>query len=325
MANQLTKNLAAGRPKAISPVAPPTVQPDVLDRASRSPWRTAWRQFRRHRLAMVGLLALLTIVLSTLFGPLLYATPYNKVDFAVSSQGPSWDYPFGTNDLGQDLLARVLWGGRISVAVSLFAMLVAIGLGALMGSLAGFFGGALDSWLMRITDVFLSLPQLPLLLLIIYLFREAITQTVGPELGVFVLIVLIIGGLNWMSVARLVRANFLVLREAEFVTAAHAVGVPQHQIILRHLLPNTLGPVIVAATLAVGSAIITESSLSFLGLGFPPDTPTWGRMLFEAQNFVEFTPSMALFPGLFIFVTVLSINYIGDGLRDALDPQLRSQ
>ena len=325
MANQLTKNLAARRPKAISPVAPPTVQPDVLDRASRSPWRTAWRQFRRHRLAMVGLLALLTIVLSTLFGPLLYATPYNKVDFAVSSQGPSWDYPFGTNDLGQDLLARVLWGGRISVAVSLFAMLVAIGLGALMGSLAGFFGGALDSWLMRITDVFLSLPQLPLLLLIIYLFREAITQTVGPELGVFVLIVLIIGGLNWMSVARLVRANFLVLREAEFVTAAHAVGVPQHQIILRHLLPNTLGPVIVAATLAVGSAIITESSLSFLGLGFPPDTPTWGRMLFEAQNFVEFTPSMALFPGLFIFVTVLSINYIGDGLRDALDPQLRSQ
>ena len=325
MANQLTKNLAAGRPKAISPVAPPTVQPDVLDRASRSPWRTAWRQFRRHRLAMAGLLALLAILLSTVLGPLLYATPYNKVDFAVSSQGPSWNYPFGTNDLGQDLLARVLWGGRISVAVSLFAMLVAIGLGALMGSLAGFFGGALDSWLMRITDVFLSLPQLPLLLLIIYLFREAITQTVGPELGVFVLIVLIIGGLNWMSVARLVRANFLVLREAEFVTAAHAVGVPQHQIILRHLLPNTLGPVIVAATLAVGSAIITESSLSFLGLGFPPDTPTWGRMLFEAQNFVEFTPSMALFPGLFIFVTVLSINYIGDGLRDALYPQLRSQ
>ncbi len=325
MANQLTKNLAARRPKAVASVAPPTVQPDVLDRAARSPWRTAWRQFRRHRLAMAGLLALLTIVLSTLFGPLLYATPYNKVDFAVSSQGPSWDYPFGTNDLGQDLLARVLWGGRISVAVSLFAMLVAIGLGALLGSLAGFFGGALDSWLMRITDVFLSLPQLPLLLLIIYLFREAITRLVGPELGVFLLIVLIIGGLNWMSVARLVRANFLVLREAEFVTAAHAVGVPQHQIILRHLLPNTLGPVIVAATLAVGSAIITESSLSFLGLGFPPDTPTWGRMLFEAQNFVEFTPSMALFPGLFIFVTVLSINYIGDGLRDALDPQLRSQ
>ena len=291
----------------------------------RSPWQAAWRQFRRHRLAMVGALALLAIIASAIVGPLLYPTPYNKVDFAVASQAPSWAYPFGTNDLGQDLLARVLWGGRISVAVSVVAMLVAITLGTLVGALAGFFGGSLDLFLMRVTDIFLSLPQLPLLLLIIYLFREPITDLVGPELGIFALIVLIIGGLNWMSVARLVRANFLVLREAEFVTAAHAVGVPQRRLILRHLLPNTLGPVIVAATLAVGSAIITESSLSFLGLGFPPDTPTWGRMLFEAQNFVEFTPSMALFPGLFIFVTVLSINYIGDGLRDALDPQLRAK
>lgn len=292
---------------------------------ARSPWQDAWRQFRRHRLATAGALALLAIVISTIVGPLLYTTPYNKVDFVVASQGPSWAYPFGTNDLGQDLLARVLWGGRISVAVSVFAMLVAITLGTLMGALAGFFGGSLDQLLMRVTDIFLSLPQLPLLLLIIYLFRKPITDLVGPEVGVFVLIVLIIGGLNWMSVARLVRANFLVLREAEFVMAAHAVGVPGGQIIRRHLLPNTLGPVIVAATLAVGSAIITESSLSFLGLGFPPDTPTWGRMLFEAQNFVEFTPSMALFPGLFIFITVLSINYIGDGLRDALDPQLRTK
>ena len=291
----------------------------------RSPWQAAWRQFRRHRLAMVGALALLAIIASAIVGPLLYPTPYNNVDFAVASQAPSWAYPFGTNDLGQDLLARVLWGGRISVAVSVVAMLVAITLGTLVGALAGFFGGSLDLFLMRVTDIFLSLPQLPLLLLIIYLFREPITDLVGPELGIFALIVLIIGGLNWMSVARLVRANFLVLREAEFVTAAHAVGVPQRRLILRHLLPNTLGPVIVAATLAVGSAIITESSLSFLGLGFPPDTPTWGRMLFEAQNFVEFTPSMALFPGLFIFVTVLSINYIGDGLRDALDPQLRAK
>lgn len=326
MANQLIKRFAAlSTTNAADMPAAPTIQPALRHHASRSPWQDAWRQFQRHRLAMAGLLALGVIVGSALLGPLLYTTPYNKVDFAVSAQSPSWDYPFGTNDLGQDLLARVLWGGRISVAVSVFAMLVAITLGTLIGSLAGFFGGGLDQLLMRVTDIFLSLPQLPLLLLIIYLFREPITDLVGPEAGVFVLIVLIIGGLNWMSVARLVRANFLVLREAEFITAAHAVGVPKGQIIRRHLLPNTLGPVIVAATLAVGSAIITESSLSFLGLGFPPDTPTWGRMLFEAQNFVEFTPSMALFPGLFIFVTVLSINYIGDGLRDALDPQLRTK
>lgn len=288
----------------------------------RSPWGDAWQQFRRHRLAMAGLIVLGLIVLSTVLGPLLYTTPYNKVDFAVSSQGPSWAYPFGTNDLGQDLLARILWGGRVSVAVSLFSMLVAILVGTLIGALAGFFGGMIDASLMRLTDVFLSLPQLPLLLLIIYLFRAPVTRTLGPVVGIFVLVVLIIGGLNWMSVARLVRASFLTLREAEFIKAAHAVGLPQRRIIWRHMLPNTLGPVIVAATLAVGSAIITESSLSFLGLGFPPDTPTWGRMLFEAQNFIEFTPSMALFPGLFIFLTVLSINYMGDGLRDAFDPQL---
>lgn len=324
MTNEVTQKLPFARATGATAAA----DEETIGRQThktRSPWQAAWRQFRRHRLAMVGALALLAIIASAIVGPLLYSTPYNKVDFAVASQAPSWTYPFGTNDLGQDLLARVLWGGRISVAVSVVAMLVAITLGTLVGALAGFFGGSLDLFLMRVTDIFLSLPQLPLLLLIIYLFREPITNLVGPELGIFALIVLIIGGLNWMSVARLVRANFLVLREAEFITAAHAVGVPQRRLILRHLLPNTLGPVIVAATLAVGSAIITESSLSFLGLGFPPDTPTWGRMLFEAQNFVEFTPSMALFPGLFIFVTVLSINYIGDGLRDALDPQLRSR
>lgn len=325
MTNEITQKLSVALPAQTPVDATADSSGKLFAHKARSPWQDAWRQFRRHRLAMAGALALLAIVVSTLLGPLVYTTPYNKVDFVVASQGPSWAYPFGTNDLGQDLLARVLWGGRISVAVSVFAMLVAITLGTLMGSLAGFFGGALDQLLMRVTDIFLSLPQLPLLLLIIYLFREPISRLVGPEVGVFVLIVLIIGGLNWMSVARLVRANFLVLREAEFITAAHAVGVPEGQIIRRHLLPNTLGPVIVAATLAVGSAIITESSLSFLGLGFPPDTPTWGRMLFEAQNFVEFTPSMALFPGLFIFVTVLSINYIGDGLRDALDPQLRTK
>jgi len=316
MTNPLTSNFSIPMASKRATEAPAlAVQLDQLQRPVRSPWGDAWQQFRRHRLAMAGLAVLALIVLSTLVGPFLYTTPYNKVDFAVSSQGPSWAYPFGTNDMGQDLLARVLWGGRVSVAVSLFSMLVAISVGTLIGALAGFFGGLVDSTLMRVTDVFLSLPQLPLLLLIIYLFRAPVTRVLGPVVGIFILVVLIIGGLNWMSVARLVRASFLTLREAEFIRAAHALGLPQHRIILRHLLPNTLGPVIVAATLAVGSAIITESSLSFLGLGFPPDTPTWGRMLFEAQNFIEFTPSMALFPGLFIFLTVLSINYTHQGNR----------
>jgi peptide/nickel transport system permease protein len=291
----------------------------------RTPWQNAWRQFKRHRLAMIGLGVLIVIVFGSLFGPLIYSKPYNTVDFAISSQPPSAEHPFGTNDLGQDLLARILWGGRVSIAIGITAMLVSVSLGTLVGALAGFFGRSVDTALMRLTDVFLSLPQLPLLLLIIYLFRDAVASALGPELGVFVLVIAIIGLLNWMSVARLVRANFLVLREAEFVQAADALGVPRQRTITRHMLPNTAGPIIVAATLAVGAAIITESSLSFLGLGFPPDTPTWGRMLYEAQNFVEFAPFMALFPGLFIFLTVLSINYIGDGLRDALDPQLRGR
>jgi peptide/nickel transport system permease protein len=274
---------------------------------------------------MIGMLVLAVIFAAVFLGPLVYPKSPNTVDFTVISQGPSLAYPFGTNDLGQDMLARILRGGQVSLVVAVFSMLVAITLGTTIGALAGFFGEAVDTLLMRLTDVFLSLPQLPLLLLVIYLFREPVTNAVGPETGIFVLIVLLIGGLNWMSLARLVRANFLSLREAEFIVAAHTVGVPQHRIILRHLLPNTLGPVIVAATLSVGSAIITESSLSFLGLGFPPDTPTWGRMLFDAQNFVEFAPNMAIFPGLFIFLTVLSINYVGDGLRDAFDPQLRGR
>jgi peptide/nickel transport system permease protein len=166
---------------------------------------------------------------------------------------------------------------------------------------------------------------LPLLLLLIYLFGDSATKALGQVTGIFVLIVLMIGGLNWMSLARLVRANFLSLREAEFITAARSLGIPRQRIILRHLLPNTLGPIVVAATLSVGFAIITESSLSFLGQGFPPDTPTWGRMLFDALNFVEVTPTMAFFPGFCIFLTVLSINYVGDGLRDAFDPQLRGR
>jgi peptide/nickel transport system permease protein len=297
----------------------------ALERPPRTLWGDAWRQFRRHRLAMLGLVVLSVLMLSTLLGPLLYPVPYDKVDFLVASQGPSWAHPFGTNDLGQDMLARVLYGGRISVAVGAVAMLVTILLGTLIGALAGFFGGLVDGLLMRLADIFLALPQLPLLMLIIYLFREPVTDLLGPEVGIFQLIVLIIGGLNWMPLARLVRASFLSLRETDFVLAARALGIPRRRIILRHILPNTLGPIIVSATLAVGAAILAESSLSFLGLGFPPDTPTWGRMLFEAQNYIEFNPSMALFPGLCIFLTVLSINYIGDGLRDALDPQLRER
>ena len=207
------------------------------------------------------------------------------------------------------------------MAVGLAAMLIAILVGMVIGALAGFFGGLLDSLLMRLTDLFLSLPQLPLLLLVVFLFRDRMRQTFGPELGIFLLIVGVIGGLRWMQPARLVRASFLALKEKEFVEAARCMGVPSAGVIIHHILPNALSPVIVAATLGVGSAILAESSISFLGLGFPPDMPTWGRILSDARDHLDLAPHWAIFPGLMIFLAVISANYIGDGLRDALDPR----
>jgi len=190
-----------------------------------------------------------------------------------------------------------------------------------VGALSGQAGGVVDHALMRVTDLFLALPQLPLLLLIIYLFRDALKKVLGPEAGVFVMIVVVIGGLRWMPVARLVRAQFLSLREKEFVEAARSLGAPPLRQVIRHILPNALGPVIVAGSLDVAAAILAESTLSFLGLGFPPDIPTWGRILFDAKDNLDFAPHWAIFPGTAIFLTVLSINYLGDGLRDALDPR----
>lgn len=284
-------------------------------------WLDSWRKFQRDRPALLGLVIIIFIALLIIFLPFIYQVPADKIDFLIASRPPSWQHLFGTNDLGQDQLARILLGGRVSLTVGIASMLVTITLGIVVGAIAGFYGGIIDNVLMRITDLFLALPQLPLLLLIVYLFRESMKKIAGAELGVFILIVLLIGGLNWMSVARLVRGEFLKLREMEFVSAARAIGAKPRRLIWIHLFPNVISVIIVAATLAIGNAIITESTLSFLGLGFPPDVPTWGRMLFEAKDFLTSAPYMALFPGMSIFLTVLSINYIGDGLRDALDPK----
>ena len=285
------------------------------------PWGEAWRRFRKHRLAVVSAVVLATLILAVLVGPFIWRVPIDEIDFTARLQGPSWEHPLGTDDLGQDLLARILYGGRISLAVGFTAMLVAVFLGTFVGAVAGMAGGKLDAALMWLTDLFLSLPQLPLLLLIIYLFRDSLKDVVGPEMGVFILIVAVIGIFNWMPVARLVRAQFFSLREKEFVEAARALGASRMRLVMRHILPNALGPVIVAATIDVAAAIIAESTLSFLGLGFPPDIPTWGRLLFDAKDNLDFAPHWALFPGLAIFLTVVSINFVGDGLRDALDPR----
>jgi peptide/nickel transport system permease protein len=307
----LASPIVSGAPAAVAP-----------GRARHgSPGREAWRRFRRHRLAVAGMVVLGVMALAVAFGPLIWQVPINDIDFTAHLDGPSWAHPFGTDDLGQDLLARMLYGGRISLAVGLAAMAVAVIAGTVIGAVAGISRGWVDTGLMWLTDLFLSLPQLPLLLLVIYLFREPLRQLVGPELGVFMMIVVVIGGFRWMPVARLVRAQFLSLREKEFVEAARALGASKWRQVVRHILPNSLGPVIVAGTVDVAAAIIAESTLSFLGLGFPPDIPTWGRILYDAKDYLDIAPHWALVAGAAIFLAVLSINFIGDGLRDALDPR----
>jgi peptide/nickel transport system permease protein len=307
-----------------STLASPTADPgrDSIGGTKQfSPAMETWWRFRRHRLALASMAVLVLMMGAVAFGPLLWQVPINEIDFGARLAGPSWGHPFGTDDLGQDLFARMLYGGRISLAVGLAAMLVAIIAGTVIGAISGMSRGSIDAALMWLTDLFLSLPQLPLLLLIIYLFREPLKKLVGTEVGTFILIVAVIGGFRWMPVARLVRAQFLSLREKEFVEAARAIGATTLRQVMRHILPNALGPVIVAGTIEVAAAIIAESTLSFLGLGFPPDVPTWGRILFDAKDYLDIAPHWALCAGAAIFLAVLSINFIGDGLRDALDPR----
>ena len=310
MAGSTPASLSA---ESVLPVAAARTRP-VL-----SPTREAWRRFRKHRLAVVSLVVLSAMIVAIAMGPLLWRVPIDDIDFSAQLATPSAAHPFGTDDLGQDLLARMIYGGRISLAVGMAAMLVAVIVGTLVGAVSGMATGKLDALLMWVTDLFLSLPQLPLLLLVIYLFRNSLAKALGLEAGIFVMIVLVIGGLRWMPVARLVRAQFFSIREKEFVEAAVALGASRIRLVVKHIMPNAMGPVIVAGTIEVANAIIAESTLSFLGLGFPPDIPTWGRMLFSAKDHMDIAPHWALFPGVAIFLTVLSINFIGDGLRDALD------
>jgi peptide/nickel transport system permease protein len=272
-------------------------------------------------MAVLSLVVLSTMVLLVIFGPMWWKVAINDIDFSARLQGPSMAHPFGTDDLGQDIFARMLYGGRISIAVGLAAMAMAIVVGVTIGAIAGMSRGVVDTALMWLTDLFLALPQLPLLLLVIYLFRDTLKAAFGPEVGVFILIVVVIGAFRWMPVARLVRAQFFSLREKEFVEAARALGASVPRQVVRHILPNALGPVIVAGTIDVAAAIIAESTLSFLGLGFPPDIPTWGRILFDSKDYLDIAAHWAMFPGAAIFLAVLTINFIGDGLRDALDPR----
>lgn len=308
--------MAGSTPASVTASAPVASGPRPV-----SLWGDAWRRFRRHKLAFISLFVLGLMVAMVFLGPLVWKVAINDIDFSARLKPPSWNHPFGTDDLGQDILARMLYGGRISLAVGLAAMAMALTVGVAIGAIAGISRGYIDTALMWLTDLFLSLPQLPLLLLLIYLFRDGLKNAFGPEVGVFMLIVCVIGGFRWMPVARLVRAQFFSLREKEFVEAARALGATTTRQVVRHILPNALGPVIVAGTIDVAAAIIAESTLSFLGLGFPPDIPTWGRILYDSKEYLDIATYWALFPGAAIFLAVLAINFIGDGLRDALDPR----
>ncbi len=273
---------------------------------------------------MVGVVVFVLIGVSVFFGPYIYDVDPNAIDFKARNLSPNFEHPLGTDNIGRDTMAAMLAGGQVSLAVGFLAMLIALLLGTLVGVLAGFVK-ALDGPLMRLTDLFLALPILPLLLVSIMLFRDILRTLYGPETGIFILIVFMIGITSWMHTARIVRGDVLGIKEREFVLAAHSIGAKRHKIIFRHILPNILSPIMVSATLGIANAIITESALSFLGLGFPPDFPTWGRLLFDGTKFIQITPSRVIWPGLFIALTVLSVNYIGDGLRDALDPRLRGR
>jgi peptide/nickel transport system permease protein len=285
-----------------------------------------WAQFRKHKGAVFGLVVLALLILFSVVGPLVWQPEKLSVAEALKSKnlGVSLAHPMGTDQLGRDSMQRMMAAGKVSLAVGFVAMVIAIVLGTLIGVLAGYFK-RLDGPLMRLTDMFLALPLIPLLLVMVMLFRDRIAGVLGPELGAFVLIVSAIGITSWMHAARIVRGEVLALKEREYVLAARSIGARPFRIILRHILPNVVSPVMVAATLGVAEAIITESVLSFLGLGFPPDFPTWGRLLYEGLEYMQMYPERVIFPGLAISLTVLSVNYIGDGLRDALDPRIRGR
>jgi len=339
-----------------------TIQDEIAPER-KTPWMDVWRRFRTHKGAVIGAIVFFTIFFAVMLGPFIYTKDPTFLDIRAKNtqhiftcffydlpdeiaslsevstwnclSDPlaftdantrlvkvSWDHPLGTDNLGRDMLAQVLAGGRVSLAVGITAMVLSILIGALIGLLAGYFR-LMDGPLMRLTDLFLALPILPLLLVMIMLFREKLRNNFGPEAGIFILVVIAIGITSWMQTARIVRADVLAIKKREFIQAAQAYALPESKIILRHLLPNVFSPILVSATLGLASAIITESALSFLGLGFPSDFPTWGRLLIDGRDFMEITPSRVIWPGLAISLTVLSVNYMGDGLRDALDPRQR--
>lgn len=302
---------------------------EQVERPPLTPGQLAWRRFRRHKMAMVGIGLLVAIMLFVTLGPLIYSEDYaNRTDLSVRLASPSAAHPFGTDGTGRDILARTIYGGQISVLIGVLAVGVALTVGTLVGALSGYYGGAIDAVLMRFTEAMLNIPRLFLLILLAKFLGGKIPtfKMLGRTFsGSVVVIIGVIGMTSWMYLARIVRANFLSIKEQEFVTAARAIGSRDRTIILEHILPNSIAPIVVAATLGVAGAIISEAYVSFLGMGVQPPTATWGNMLDQAYSHLSTEPWMWFFPGILIVLTVLAINFVGDGLRDALDPRALAQ
>jgi peptide/nickel transport system permease protein len=274
------------------------------------------RRFWRHKPAVAGLIILIILILSAVLAPFITMDP-DALSVSERKQGPSAAHILGTDEAGRDVFARTLYGGRISLAIGLAATVIALIIGTAIGAVGGYFGGPIDAAMMRLTDAFLCFPQLFVLIVLGTLMR---TTELRVLQGSILPIALVIGVLSWMGLARLVRATFLGLKEKEFVEAARAAGGSNTRIMLRHVLPGAVGPIVVQASLLVAASIITESGLSYLGYGVQPPTATWGNLLKDAQPQMQQLPIFAIAPGMMIFLTVMSINFIGDGLRDALDP-----
>ncbi len=273
--------------------------------------RSVWRRFKKHKLALISLIFLIVISLVAILAPWLSPHDYAAIDDKAIMSGPSAEHPLGTDRIGRDMLSRLLWGARISLGVGLVAALVSVFVGTFIGAVAGYFGGIVDDILMRFTEIVMSFPLVFLLLTIVSLVERSVFN-----------VMLVIGLTSWTSLARIVRGQFLSLREADYVKAARVMGASDFRIIYRHVLPNAMAPIIVNATLRIGSAILAESGLSFLGLGIT-NPPSWGTILNSGRYYMRYAPWITILPGLLIFMTVLAFNYVGDGLRDALDPYLK--
>jgi peptide/nickel transport system permease protein len=310
-----------------APIA--SLLPDELETPPLTLGQLVWRRFRRHKMAMFGAVTLILLFVYSFGGALVFQESYaNFADTPSRLAAPSAQHPFGTDTIGRDVLARTIYGGQISLIIGLLAVLIENIIGILVGALAGYYGGFIDSLLMRITEAMLNIPEIFLLIVMAKFFGGQIPEIelLGRTFsGSVVVIVLIIGFTSWMYLARIVRAQFLSLKENEFILAARATGTSNFEIIFRHILPNSIAPIIVSATLGVANAILAEAYISFLGLGVQPPTATWGNMLDGANNYLESAPWLWFFPGLLILLTVLSINFLGDGLRDAIDPRSRAE